>query len=72
MYDSRGLLSILDRFRRPTQGRWVPILDTNTLARKKGKDETYWAVGLSVKEFMSIILKVHQHVHHMEGGAHPL
>ncbi|KAG8872936.1 hypothetical protein FRB97_007164 [Tulasnella sp. 331] len=57
MYDSRGVLSVLDRFRRPTQGRWVPALDTNLLARKVGKDETYWPVGLSDKEFLCIILK---------------
>lgn len=59
MYDSKGVLSVLDRFRRPTQGRWVPALDTNLLARKVGKDESYWPVALSGKEFLCIILKVH-------------
>jgi len=58
MYTSAGLISILDRFRRPTQGRWVPILDTTTLARKVGKQESYWAVGLSGKELQCVILKV--------------
>ncbi|KDQ16190.1 hypothetical protein BOTBODRAFT_173106 [Botryobasidium botryosum FD-172 SS1] len=57
MYDSNYIVSILDRCRRPTQGRWVPVLDTNTLARKKGKDESYWAVGLSEQSFSCIILK---------------
>jgi len=47
IYDSKGLLSILDRFRRPTQGRWIIALDTNVLERKIGKDESYWPVGLS-------------------------
>lgn len=59
MYDSAGCLYILDRFRRPTQGRWVLLMNTNLLARKVGKEETYWPVGLSMKEFLCIILKVH-------------
>ena len=57
MYDSTGILSVLDRFRRPMQGRWTPILDTNTLARRQGKDESYWPIGLSGKLFMCLILK---------------
>ena len=57
MYDSTGILSVLDRFRRPMQGRWIPILDTNTLARRQGKDESYWPIGLSGKLFMCLILK---------------
>ena len=57
MYDSAGILSVLDRFRRPMQGRWIPILDTNTLARRQGKDESYWPIGLSSKLFMCLILK---------------
>ena len=58
MYDSAGLMSILDRFRRPTQGRWVPFLDTVRLERRKDKDESYWPVGLSNNKFMCLILKV--------------
>jgi chromosome transmission fidelity protein 4 len=57
MYDSACILSVLDRFRRPMQGRWIPILDTNTLARRQGKDESYWPIGLSGKLFMCLILK---------------
>ncbi|KAH7108144.1 hypothetical protein BKA62DRAFT_681220 [Auriculariales sp. MPI-PUGE-AT-0066] len=57
IYDSEGLMSILDRFRRPTQGRWVPILDATKLERRKGKDESYWPIGLSSENFMCIILK---------------
>jgi len=57
MYDSACVLSVLDRFRRPLQGRWIPILDTNTLARRQGKDESYWPIGLSGKVFMCLILK---------------
>lgn len=58
IYDSKGVLSILDRFRRPTQARWVPAVDTNLLARREGKQESYWAVGLHSGKFMAIILKV--------------
>lgn len=57
MYDSNGVLFLLDRFRRPGQARWVPVLDTNTLARRVGKDESYWPVGVSEKMFMCVILK---------------
>ena len=57
MYDSAGILSVLDRFRRPMQGRWIPILDTNTLARRQGKDESYWPIGLSGTLFLCLILK---------------
>ncbi|KIJ49698.1 hypothetical protein M422DRAFT_59357 [Sphaerobolus stellatus SS14] len=57
MYDSNGLLSILDKFRRPHQARWVPLLDATTLGRREGKDESYWPVGVSATTFMCIILK---------------
>jgi chromosome transmission fidelity protein 4 len=57
MYDSSGVLFALDRFRRPGQARWVPILDTNSMARRAGKDESYWPVGVSEKFFMCLILK---------------
>ncbi|KAG8966448.1 hypothetical protein FRC03_011986 [Tulasnella sp. 419] len=57
IYDSNGLLSVMDRFRRPTQGRWVPVLDTNSIDRKSSREESYWAVGLSSTEFTCVILK---------------
>ncbi|KAL1411681.1 DNA polymerase alpha accessory factor Mcl1 [Vanrija albida] len=55
MYDSTGLLSVLDRFRRPGQARWVPLLDAAALA--KGKQEKYWPVGVSETKFACIILR---------------
>jgi chromosome transmission fidelity protein 4 len=58
MYDSNGLLSILDRSRRPRQARWLPALDTNSLARKEGKQEAYWPVGVSEQQAHVVILKV--------------
>ena len=58
IYDSTGLLSVLDRFRRPGQARWVPILDSATLTRREGKTETYWPVGVTATHFTCVILKV--------------
>lgn len=58
MYDSNGLLSILDRSRRPRQARWVPALDTNGLARRQGKQESYWPIGVTEQHVHVIILKV--------------
>ncbi|QRV76452.1 Minichromosome loss protein 1 [Ceratobasidium sp. AG-Ba] len=57
MGDSAGVLYVLDRFRRPTQARWVPVLDSMTLSRRVGKDESYWPVGLSSSQFHCLILK---------------
>ncbi|ORY88650.1 hypothetical protein BCR35DRAFT_350884 [Leucosporidium creatinivorum] len=57
MYDSNGVFSLLDRSRRPRQARWVPALDTNTLARREGKQESYWPVGLTDQHAHVIILK---------------
>lgn len=60
MYDSTGLLSILDRYRRPGQARWVPLFDSS-LAEKdkdKGRKEiTYWPVGMTDSHFTCVILK---------------
>lgn len=59
MYDSSGLLSVLDRARRPGQGRWLPLLDTMAISRRKdGRTERNWPVGVSEDKLMCIILKV--------------
>ncbi|GAA6041229.1 hypothetical protein JCM8097_008354 [Rhodosporidiobolus ruineniae] len=57
MYDSNGLISILDRSRRPRQGRWLPALDTRTLARGENKQESYWPVGFTEQQAHVVILK---------------
>ncbi|WVQ75997.1 hypothetical protein IAR50_005633 [Cryptococcus sp. DSM 104548] len=56
IYDSAGLLSVLDRHRRPGQARWVPLFDTTSLARD-GRKEAYWPVGVSSTHMSCIILK---------------
>lgn len=58
MYDSDGLLSVLDRSRRPRQARWLPALDTQNLARRENKQEDYWPVGVNDKVAHVVILKV--------------
>ncbi|GAA5937684.1 hypothetical protein JCM3775_002099 [Rhodotorula graminis] len=64
MYDSAGMLSILDRSRRPRQARWVPALDTQSLARREGKQEAYWPVGVTEQQLHVVILKGgEQHPH---------
>lgn len=58
MYDSEGLLSVLDRFRRPGQARWVPLFDGGAAAAGKGvKKERYWPVGVTRSHMSCIILK---------------
>lgn len=58
MLDSAGHISLLDRFKRQLQARWVPLLDTAALAKKKGRTETYWPVGVTDKHLMCLILRV--------------
>lgn len=59
MYDSDGLLSLLDRSRRQGQARWSPLVDTRALVKKEGGNQTaYWPVGLTDKQMMCVILKV--------------
>lgn len=59
IYDSTGVLLILQHWRIPGQSRWVPILDTKSLDRLAGgrKEETYWPVAVAQEKFHCIILK---------------
>ena len=59
IYDSTGVLLILQHWRTPSQSRWVPILDTKTLERLASgrKEETYWPVAVAKGKFHCIILK---------------
>ncbi|KZT57147.1 WD40 repeat-like protein [Calocera cornea HHB12733] len=57
IYDSSGVLHVLQHIRRPGKGMWAPALDTNTMERRVGKQESYWPVGVSDAEFHCVILK---------------
>lgn len=59
MYDSEGVLLVLQHWRNPGQGRWVPLLDTKQLERLAGgrKEESYWPVAVAQDKFHCIILK---------------
>ena len=59
LYDSTGVLLILQHWRTPGQARWVPLLDTKTLERVAGgrKEESYWPVAVAQDKFHCIILK---------------
>ncbi|KAL8781833.1 MAG: hypothetical protein Q9213_005835 [Squamulea squamosa] len=59
LYDSTGVLLVLQHWRTPGQARWVPLLDTRSLERLAGgrKEETYWPVAVAQDKFHCIILK---------------
>ena len=59
IYDSAGVLLVLQHWRTPGQARWVPMLDTKQLERLASgrKEETYWPVAVAQDKFHCIILK---------------
>jgi chromosome transmission fidelity protein 4 len=59
IYDSTGVLLVLQHWRTPGQARWVPLLDTKLLDRLASglKQETYWPVAVAQDKFHCIILK---------------
>ena len=59
IYDSTGVLLILQHWRTPGQARWVPVLDTTLLERLASgrKEESYWPVAVAQEKFHCIILK---------------
>lgn len=59
IYDSTGVLLVLQHWRSPGQARWVPVLDTKNLERLASgkKEETYWPVAVAQDKFHCIILK---------------
>jgi chromosome transmission fidelity protein 4 len=59
IYDSEGVLLVLQHWRTPGQARWVPLLDTKQLDRLASglKEESYWPVAVAQDKFHCIILK---------------
>ncbi|ODH52892.1 hypothetical protein GX48_00759 [Paracoccidioides brasiliensis] len=59
IYDSTGVLLVLQHWRKPGQARWVPLLDTKRMDRLSNgrKEETYWPVAVAQDSFHCIILK---------------
>lgn len=59
VFDSTGVLLILQHWRTAGQAKWIPLLDTNHLERLigGGKDESYWPVAVANNKFHCIILK---------------
>ena len=59
IYDSDGVLLVLQHWRTPGQAKWVPLLDTRLLDRLASgrKEETYWPVAVAQEKFHCIILK---------------
>ena len=59
IYDSEGVLLVLQHWRSPGQARWVPLLDTKQLERLASgkKEESYWPVAVAQDKFHCIILK---------------
>ncbi|KAJ9666070.1 DNA polymerase alpha accessory factor Mcl1 [Coniosporium apollinis] len=59
VYDSAGVLAVLQHWRVQGQARWVPVLDTTRLARLASgrKEERYFPVGVAKEAFHCIILK---------------
>ncbi|CAO3588196.1 unnamed protein product [Absidia cylindrospora] len=56
-YDSRGILRVLHRQRRPGQTAWIPLFDGVQSATSRERTETYWPVGLLHDRLMCIILR---------------
>ncbi|EJD03058.1 WD40 repeat-like protein [Fomitiporia mediterranea MF3/22] len=57
IYDSVERIMMLEHYRFTAQGSWVVLLDATQLARRDGKDEAYWPIGVTGSTLMTIILK---------------
>lgn len=58
IFNSEGVLSLLDLSRHPGQGKWLAALEMHELARREGKQESYWPIGVTDMYVNAIILKV--------------
>lgn len=53
-------MHVMINVRKAGRGNWARVLNTNQLERKRGKDESYWPVGVNKDIFHCLILKVSQ------------
>ncbi|KAI8097208.1 WD40-repeat-containing domain protein [Halteromyces radiatus] len=56
-YDTKGILRVLHRQRRPGQSAWVPLFDGVQIAARRERNERYWPIGLLHDRLMCIILR---------------
>ncbi|KAJ2079481.1 DNA polymerase alpha accessory factor Mcl1 [Coemansia sp. RSA 988] len=52
--DSKGMLRVLHRYWDSPHASWVPVLDTRRLSRERGKQENFWPVALSARQFIVV------------------
>ncbi|KAF7727677.1 hypothetical protein EC973_007232 [Apophysomyces ossiformis] len=57
IYDSKSIMCVLHRQRRPGQAAWVPVFDGEAIADAREKTERYWPVGLLRDRIMCLILR---------------
>ncbi|KAI7867064.1 WD40-repeat-containing domain protein [Mucor mucedo] len=57
VFDTAGVMRVLQRQRRPDQGCWVPVFDGKAHAAQLEKTEKYWPVGLLRDRLMCVVLR---------------
>lgn len=57
VFDTAGVLRVLQRQRRPDQGCWVPVFNGKVHAAQLGKTEKYWPVGVLRDRLMCVVLR---------------
>ncbi|RPB26319.1 WD40 repeat-like protein [Terfezia boudieri ATCC MYA-4762] len=59
IYDSEGVLLVLQHWRSPGQANWVPVLDTTQIDSKTTNTKTveYWPVAVAHDKFHCIVLR---------------
>ncbi|ANB14671.1 chromatin-binding protein CTF4 [Sugiyamaella lignohabitans] len=62
IFDSKGILLVLQNWREPLQTRWVPIVDSN-IESAQGRKESYWPIGVIDNKFVCTVLR--------KGDQHP-
>lgn len=63
-YDDKGVMHVLNYYRRMGQGQWAPILDTKLIFSESESDPHphYWPVGLTDQAMTCVRCKVKKHI----------